>query len=171
MRTSKLSGVNAFLAVFVELMNDGRRMNEDETRPTLADDVISLLPSEELQYSSNSHDSFLQSDPHMDTVTSSTDDSSKVNQFFSPNFCSKDSALDLSDDQLHRLAASEPDDDVAERLATSSVVQDKSKLTRGLVQGVSSRSKVVCAKKKEGGGKKITTDTLSHACGSQLNYP
>ncbi|CAF1627908.1 unnamed protein product, partial [Adineta ricciae] len=91
---------------------------------THIDDVTSLPNSEEFQCSSHSHDSFLPSDQQMDTATSSTDDLTKTNQFFSSNFYSKDSALDLSDDNFHRPPISDNDDD-QERIVPSNKLQDK----------------------------------------------
>ena len=106
---------------------------------THTDDVTSLPNSEEFQCSSHSHDSFLPSDQQMDTATSSTDDLTKTNQFFSSNFYSKDSALDLSDDNFHRPPISDNDDD-QERIVPSNKLQDKSKLDFFL-RKLSNRSK------------------------------
>ena len=58
----------------------------------------------DFQYSSNSHDSLLQSDPHQfnPTSTSSTDDLTRTNPLLFSTFHSKDSALGLSDDHLNQ---------------------------------------------------------------------
>ncbi|CAF1627849.1 unnamed protein product, partial [Adineta ricciae] len=127
-----------------ELMNNERVQNDDDDDDddeenfielnktqiskqhiqTHTDDVTSLPNSEEFQCSSHSHDSFLPSDQQMDTATSSTDDLTKTNQFFSSNFYSKDSALDLSDDNFHRPPISDNDDD-QERIVPLNKLQDK----------------------------------------------
>jgi len=86
---------------FLEVMNNERMQNGDEQKSS--DDNISKQI--EFHYSSNSHDSLLQSDhQNIDPTTtarSSIDDLTRTNQFLSSTFHSKDSALGLSDDNLN----------------------------------------------------------------------
>lgn len=98
-------------------------MNKERIMQNDKDDNISKKI--EFQYSSNSHDSLLQSDQaNLNiTTTSSTDDLTRTNQVLSSTFHSKDSALGLSDDNLNQFISQE------EQLNTSSLnlFQDKSK--------------------------------------------
>jgi hypothetical protein len=86
------------------------------------------LASEQFQYYTNSHDSLLQSDHHIDTATSSMDDLTKPNHLLLSTFHSKDSALDLSDDHLDRPQLSEVTSLDDDQQQGSSSFYDKSKL-------------------------------------------
>jgi hypothetical protein len=75
----------------------------------------------EFQYSSNSHDSLLQSD--LDTI----DNLTHTNPIFSSIFHSKDSALGLSDDNLNQLKSNElMMFQEQERISSFTTLQDKS---------------------------------------------
>jgi hypothetical protein len=80
-------------------MNNEPIQNDD-------DDILKEI---EYQYSSNSHDSLLQSDhPNFNTTTtSSIDDLPGINQLLSSTFYSKDSALGSSDDNLNNTQSTE----------------------------------------------------------------
>lgn len=109
------------LFTFLEGINNKRMPNhDDEKYIDINDDNhpkqikiknYTELPSypnyDESQYSSNSHDSFNQSDHHMDVITSSNDDLTKANQLLSSTFYSKDSALGLSDDHINILQSND----------------------------------------------------------------
>jgi len=82
-------------------MNNERMQNDD-------DDDDNISKQFEYQYSSNSHDSLLQSDhPNFTTTTSSIDDLTRINQLLSSTFHSNDSALGLSDDNLNNTQSNE----------------------------------------------------------------
>jgi len=97
-------------------MNNEPIQNDDDDD----DDISKQI---EYQYSSNSHDSLLQSDhPNFNTTTSSIDDLPQINQLLSSTFYSRDSALGLSDDNLNNTQSNEL---IIQEQKT--VFQDKSK--------------------------------------------
>jgi hypothetical protein len=72
--------------IFVEVMNNERIQNDDDHQKYIEINTENILQK---FINSNSHDSLIQSDHHIDTPT------------ISSIFYSKDSALDLSDEYLN----------------------------------------------------------------------